>query len=672
MIRADLAALLGWVTAPAALAAALLHPRLRPDWRARTGRVEAGVEPGCLWIHAASVGEMAAAEGLLGAVRGPVLLTADTDTGVARGRAIARQRPRTAAAALPIDHPWLLAPLFAEARPRGLVLVEGAWWPNLIAQANLRGIPVIRANARPGSTTWLPGSRWWAGGVDLTLARDPVSARSLSARVTGPVECVGDLKLLRPIPPNPLHWPGPFWVAASTRPADEPAVLGVDRREPLLWAPRHLERVPAIRRQLAGRRFELASRLVDGIVPPEVEVVILDRLGFLAGALRGATVVFVGGTFDRGIGGHSPAEAFALGLPVAAGPHTHSHPHLFEQAALAAEPAALADALARARPAVAARVEVERLTEVLRSLDRPGQECSPRPWARPLAPLVAASARIRRATRSARRRTLPVPVWVVGSDNPRGSGKTATAAWWAEAVLERGGHPGIAVRGFGRRRVQLGVSWEEATADALGDEGAMLARRGFVVAAHADLAAAAHALVGRVSHVIVDDGAGSALSPDRLLAVVDARYPTARGPLPAGERRPGPLLAHGRVVHHAVDGFSLELGPRDRVARRVYGAWHRGGVEAVLPPGPLAVFAGLGRPSDAISDLERPEIALWPLADHQRVDRALADALGAWAGDRPLVCTAKDRVRLPADLAAAVWWRDARVEIDDPPEEWFR
>jgi tetraacyldisaccharide-1-P 4'-kinase len=54
------------------------------------------------------------------------------------------------------------------------------------------------------------------------------------------------------------------------------------------------------------------------------------------------------------------------------------------------------------------------------------------------------------------------------------------------------------------------------------------------------------------------------------------------------------------------------------------------------------------------------------------VDAALARDLRRWAGGRPLVCTAKDRVRLPPDLAADVWWRDAWIEVEGPlPDAWF-
>jgi tetraacyldisaccharide-1-P 4'-kinase len=53
------------------------------------------------------------------------------------------------------------------------------------------------------------------------------------------------------------------------------------------------------------------------------------------------------------------------------------------------------------------------------------------------------------------------------------------------------------------------------------------------------------------------------------------------------------------------------------------------------------------------------------------VDRALARRLRAWAGERPLLCTEKDRVRLPPDVADAVWWRPRSIRIDDPPTRWI-
>jgi tetraacyldisaccharide-1-P 4'-kinase len=126
------------------------------------------------------------------------------------------------------------------------------------------------------------------------------------------------------------------------------------------------------------------------------------------------------------------------------------------------------------------------------------------------------------------------------------------------------------------------------------------------------------------------------------------------------------------VIHHEGTLFSVNKGPLDRAALRCAGPWQQGDRARALPDGQLAVFAGLGRPIDALGDLaDRPGTALWPLPDHAAVDAALADRLRRWAGDRPLVCTPKDRVRLPADLAAEVWWRDAWIAIDDPPARWL-
>ena len=59
------------------------------------------------------------------------------------------------------------------------------------------------------------------------------------------------------------------------------------------------------------------------------------------------------------------------------------------------------------------------------------------------------------------------------------------------------------------------------------------------------------------------------------------------------------------------------------------------------------------------------------LADHQPIDQRLAGELLKWADGRPLVCTAKDYVRLPSFLAEKVWWRDVILEIANVPEAWL-
>jgi 3-deoxy-D-manno-octulosonic-acid transferase len=78
----------------------------------------------------------------------------------------------------------------------------------------------------------------------------------------------------------------------------------------LLVAPRHLDRAPGMIGPFARRS--------NG--PTDAPIVVLDTLGELREVYTVASVAHVGGSFDHGVGGHTPVEALAAGVPVTHGP----------------------------------------------------------------------------------------------------------------------------------------------------------------------------------------------------------------------------------------------------------------------------------------------------------------------------------------------------------------
>ncbi len=207
------AALLGTLAVPwlpLAAAALALHPRTRPDLRQRLGLSVPPVPMGVVWVHAASVGEIAAAEALVATLPGPVLLTADTDTGAERAREIAAASGgKVTAGVRPLDHPWTVAPLWAAARPRAVVLVEGTWSPQLAARCSAAGVPLARVSAKAGASTRRWARRWWYAPVtdatSLVVARDEGEAAWFRAAGCAHVVVGGDLKAARPLQASPLR-----------------------------------------------------------------------------------------------------------------------------------------------------------------------------------------------------------------------------------------------------------------------------------------------------------------------------------------------------------------------------------------------------------------------------------------------------------------------------------
>jgi tetraacyldisaccharide 4'-kinase len=533
-----------------------------------------------------------------------------------------------------------------------------------------------------------------ADGTAVVIAQDYQAAHWYRWHGAREVYIGGDLKGDRTLPPNPLRWSRPFVVAASTHEGDEVAVLDavatLEAPHPsLLLAPRHPERFEAVATLLEdrGTRWMRRTDLAEVNVPVEVDVLLLDTLGELAGCLQGAGAAFVGGTFDPTVGGHSPAEAVRAGVPVVCGPHTWANAASFERAAVhrAGPEEGLAGALRHAcatpRPVPKGNGAGARTARALAHwLKGPAApEHTPRPWARPVTPLWGLGAAARQAGASlGRPDRLDVPVVAVGSPNARGPGRTSTTRWVADQLQERGHRVGIAVRGYQRTSPgrEVRTSWHTREAGDLGDEGAMLARAGHWVAASPDRVAAARCLAeGGATVVVVDDGLSShGLARDVDLLVVDARFPSACGLLPAGYRREWatvPPHVTGVVVHHAGERGAVSVPPGAAVARRIPGPWHRGERRSEPPRGPVAAVVGIARPADFLATLEVPVARVRVLRDHQPVDPALAAELQHWAGALPLVCTAKDHPRLPPDLREVAYWRDVDLEVEGFSEAWF-
>lgn len=632
--------LLGLVLLPLAL----VDPRLR----AHAWRVPAP-EPGWTWLHGDSAGEHRAARALV-----PLLAP-----GAWRTRASLRT-PVPGAFPAPLDLPFVVERWLDRARPSRLVLVEGALWPGWIVGCRRRGIPVAVVNARdsPGQRRWRragPLARWLLHDVHWIEQAD-----------------TGDLKLAAPLPP-PSQRPLPpgCVVGCSTREGDEQRIVAAWRtlepRPPLALAPRRLERVPGLAAALeaAGLRVGRRSLGQDG-----GDVLLIDTMGELASLLPGAAAAVIGGTFDPHIGGHSPAEALAAGVPVVHGPEVHANPAAFaaapthRAASPAGLPAALQEAVRRGptsgQRSVAAAETARRLPPGRTPPERPA-----RPLLRPAVPLVRAVGGHRRGWRG-RPVRVDVPVISVGGLTAGGSGKTPVAAWLAARL------PGAWVVARGHRRSRSGPAVRVGQPDAapaheLGDELEMLRRRGLsVVSAPDRVQGCAAAIDNGASIIILDDAyQHRRIARELDICCLDGRWPGGRGPLPVGTRRePWTGLARADVIwiHNRPvrpDTWVHRLPDRLRVhSRPVPQHWLVGGVKQPLGAvtGAVTVAGGLARPEGLVCavlqlGLEVERCVL--VSDHHEVP-----------GVRPgWVLSEKDGARLPAASPQRLLIMDLEVEL---------
>lgn len=317
----------------------------------RLGRFRGSCQEGALWLHAVSVGEVGVAKTLARALPEslPLLVTTVTPTGQGQARA-AFKTPRSTVTYLPFDLRFAVERFFNRFRPAALILVEGDYWPLVLATASRRGVPVAVVNGRLSQRSFPRLRRLQRLSPRLNRAffssiqrfgvqtvedeRRLVDLGVASERIS----TTGNLKYDTPEPSRHpeleatlrrLAAGRSILVAGSTMNGEEKLLLdafdgcGGGERMLLVLAPRHPERWEGVARELARRRSSWASR---SSLPPETQapasqtdIVLLDSLGELASLYRLADIAFIGGTLVP-TGGHNPLEPARFGVPVLVGP----------------------------------------------------------------------------------------------------------------------------------------------------------------------------------------------------------------------------------------------------------------------------------------------------------------------------------------------------------------
>ena len=314
--------------------------KIRTDWRARFGHGETLPDSGRprVLLHAVSVGEVNATDLLVDALLEhtpaiePVVATT-TDTGFARATSLFEGR--CAVVRYPFDGSAAIRRLLDRIRPDAIGLVELEVWPNLLAEARRRSIPVAVINGRLSARSHRRYRRLGQiarrlfGGLTIAAAQDETYAdrfRSMglppdrvrvtgsmkwdTARITDTVEGAAELGRAMGIDPTK-----PLVVAGSTAPEEHRLLHeAMPAGAQLLCAPRKPEWFDAAARELGGCVRRSRGERGDG-----EERFLLDTIGELRAAYGLADLVVVGRTFVD-LGGSDMIEPIALGKPVVVGP----------------------------------------------------------------------------------------------------------------------------------------------------------------------------------------------------------------------------------------------------------------------------------------------------------------------------------------------------------------
>ncbi|MFO1311619.1 MAG: tetraacyldisaccharide 4'-kinase [Burkholderiales bacterium] len=271
---------------------------------------------------------------------------------------------------------------------------------------------------------------------------------------------------------------------------------------------------------------------------------------------------------------------------------------------------------------------------------------------------------------------LPVPVIVVGNITAGGSGKTPLVIALAEALRDRGFHPGIVSRGHGGHGRVEAVAPDSDPAVA-GDEPPIIAAAGFPVWVGRKRAHAGRALLAAhpgCDVVICDDGLQHyALARDVEICVIDAARGLGNGLLmPAGPlRERASRLEEVDAVVRLVSGIVRENPTGDArstfmtheplpwrnvrdPARTDDGTRFRGeGIHAI---------AGIGHPQRFFAMLRGLGIAAaeHPFPDHHPFGPGDLDFPGAKA----ILMTAKDAVKCASFADERCWYLPIRALVD--------
>lgn len=245
----------------------------------------------------------------------------------------------------------------------------------------------------------------------------------------------------------------------------------------------------------------------------------------------------------------------------------------------------------------------------------------------------------------------PVPVISVGNLVVGGTGKTPTAAWIVEAILELGGSPALVARGYGEDELLLHRRWNPSApvirAPERVDGVVEAARRGATVC-------------------VLDDGfQHRRLARDLDIVLVSVRDPVPARLLPRGPyrepfsnlRRAHLILVtgHGEQGREETDARAAELARRPGfppVVPFVFqpGAWRSlDGGPGHGPSEPSLVVCSVARPESVAAlareaKVEVTEILAFP--DHHEYSTRDVERMLETGTAHPIVTTEKDAVKL--------------------------
>ncbi|MDQ6970741.1 MAG: 3-deoxy-D-manno-octulosonic acid transferase [Mariprofundus sp.] len=328
-------------------------------WRQQFGLDLPPSRPGCIWLHACSVGEVSSVAPLIRALlmQGHnIHLTVVTATGFSHAQRLLADHipnpvssapissPAIAVAFLPWDLPTAMSRMIKQLQPALLLLAETEFWPGMLSACRRMNIPVIGINTRISDRSFprYLASRWlwrrWLAPVHLFLAQSDVDRDRLIALgiPADHIKATGNLKYAINAPDvdttslrQQLDGSGtrPILLIASTHEGEDASLLkmwpswhAACPQLLMVLVPRHPQRFDQVAELIHQHGLTCSRWSMSDIDNNNNDVILIDAMGLLGDLYSIADVAILAGSLQN-IGGHNPLEAAICGRGVVTGPH---------------------------------------------------------------------------------------------------------------------------------------------------------------------------------------------------------------------------------------------------------------------------------------------------------------------------------------------------------------
>ena len=315
------------------------------------GALEPVAKKNCIWVHAASVGEIVATSPLIKEFRrefpkSPILVSVVTTAGYEMANRIIKDADSIIY--FPLDLPFVSASVLRRVHPRIFMPVETELWPNFLKTARQLHIPVMMVNGRISDKSVRRYKYMFSiltdmiGTVKFFAMQSHIDAEYIK-QLGAPEELVtvtGNTKFdqtYTDVTPEEkqnffstmgLNADDEILVAGSTHRSEEEYVLNAFRavrenhpKARLVIAPRETLRTREVIGICKSAGYTVATRTELQKRPPANEdIIIVDTVGELGRIYSIGTVIYVGGTLVTH-GGHNILEPAAHGKAIIIGYH---------------------------------------------------------------------------------------------------------------------------------------------------------------------------------------------------------------------------------------------------------------------------------------------------------------------------------------------------------------